>query len=128
MSLYVERFADDGDPPTNPTDIPQTEAEVIARLKNKPKGIKVTVTQNGNESPRQWVVLTYDFQDKLKKFGSFLYAIAEDVAQAGGLVESDSRSKPRLRQSPAPRGVERATNRHRRQGYQHIGSHGKSGR
>ena len=67
--------------------LPQTEAEVVARLKIRPKRTRIEATQDeGKPYVRHWVTLTYDFEDKLKKLGSFLYAIACDVEQAGGWI------------------------------------------
>ena len=70
--------------------IPQpatTEAEVIARLKIRPQRIKLTATQDDEGSvPRHWVVLQYDWTGKLKQLGTYLYQLAQDVEQAGGVI------------------------------------------
>lgn len=66
--------------------LPTNEAEVIARLKNPPVSIKLVATRKGDQDARHWVELTYDFEAKLKSFGSFFVNIAEDIDQAGGVV------------------------------------------
>lgn len=64
-----------------------SEREVVERLKCKPFRVKVTATQDGDESrPRCWTVLYYDFTGKLSTLGRFLDGIAKDVFQAGGVV------------------------------------------
>jgi hypothetical protein len=66
--------------------LPKNEAEVIQRLKKRPKGVKMTASKREDESIRQWVIITYEFKDKLSKLGKFLYDITCDVEQAGGWV------------------------------------------
>lgn len=66
--------------------LPDNEAEVIKRLKNKPHSIKAVATMEDDGDNRHWVSLRYEYDGKLKKLGEFLYEIAKDVEQAGGLV------------------------------------------
>jgi hypothetical protein len=66
---------------------PESEEEVIKRLKTPPRNIKITATVDvADGNPRRWVKLTYRFNGKLRAFGTFLGNIADDVWQAGGVV------------------------------------------
>ena len=74
--------------PVQVPDLPATEAEVVRRLKIKPRRIKITASHTPSEGDyvRHWVVLEYDVTSSLRQFGKVLYDIACDVEQAGGWV------------------------------------------
>lgn len=67
--------------------LPDTEGEIVSRLKIKPERIKVTMTSDkDSDHVRHWTELTYDFKGKIGGFGRFLSSIVQDIFQAGGAV------------------------------------------